>query len=85
VVRAPGQLDTNIAVGRAFDLREHLKFTIRLEAYNVLNHTNFSAPSGALTVAATSAGTPYFNSPGYGLITGAGQSRFLQLAARFDF
>jgi Carboxypeptidase regulatory-like domain/TonB-dependent Receptor Plug Domain/TonB dependent receptor len=85
VVRAPGQLDMNLAVGRAFDLREHLKFTIRLEAYNVLNHTNFSAPSGSLTVAATSAGTPYFNSPGYGLITGAGQSRFLQLAARFDF
>lgn len=85
VVRAPGQLDTNIAVGRAFDVTERLKFTIRLEAYNVLNHTNFSAPSGTLAIAATSAGTPYFNAPSYGLITGAGQSRFLQLVARFDF
>jgi hypothetical protein len=85
VVRSPGQVDANIAVGRAFNLRERLKFTIRLEAYNVLNHTNFSIPSAALTVSATSAGTPYFNTPAYGLITGAGQARFLQLAARFDF
>jgi hypothetical protein len=86
VVRGPGQVSTNIAVGRAFDLREHLRMTIRLEAYNVLNHTNFSLPaSTTLTVAATSAGVPYFNAPSYGLITGAGQSRFLQLAARFDF
>jgi Carboxypeptidase regulatory-like domain/TonB-dependent Receptor Plug Domain/TonB dependent receptor len=85
VVRSPGQLDANIAIGRAFNLKERLKFTIRLEAYNALNHTNFSLPAAALTVSATSAGTPYFNTPSYGLITSAGQSRFLQLAARFDF
>jgi hypothetical protein len=86
VVRAPGQISTNIAVGRAFDLREHLKMTILLEAYNVLNHTNFSAPAlSALTVSANSAGVPIFNSPNYGLINGASQARFLQLAARFDF
>ena len=87
VVRGPNQLDANIAVGRKFDLRENLKFTIRLEAYNFLNHTNFTPSSsvGQLAIAATSAGTPYFNSTSYGLITSAGQSRFLQLAARFDF
>ncbi len=45
VVRAPGQLDLNVSVGRAFDLTERLKFTIRMEAYNALNHTNFDAPS----------------------------------------
>jgi len=85
VVRAPGQVDLNISVGRAFHLTERLKFTIRMEAYNALNHTNFSAPSTSLALAATSAGVPYFNSPNFGLITGAGQSRFLQLVARFDF
>ncbi len=45
VARGPGQISTNLAIGRAFDLRERLKFTIRMEAYNLLNHTNFSAPS----------------------------------------
>jgi hypothetical protein len=88
VVRAPGQLDLNLSVGRSFQLRERLKFTIRMEAYNALNHTNFQIPAtanSALTVAANAAGQPYFNSPTYGLITSAAQARFLQLAARFDF
>lgn len=85
VVRAPGQLDLNVSVGRAFDLTEKLKFTLRMEAYNALNHTNFQAPSSSLTLASTSAGVPYFNSPSFGLITAAYQSRFLQMVARFDF
>jgi Carboxypeptidase regulatory-like domain/TonB-dependent Receptor Plug Domain/TonB dependent receptor len=85
VLRGPGQLDLNISVGRQFDLRERLKFTIRAEAYNALNHTNFNAPASMLAITANAAGQPIFNSPSYGLITGAGQSRFLQLVARFDF
>lgn len=31
------------------------------------------------------AGQPIFNAPTYGLITGAGQARSVQLAGRFDF
>ncbi len=85
VIRAPGQLDLNISAGRAFDITEGLKFTLRLEAYNAVNHTNFQAPNSALPLSATSAGVPYFNAPSYGLITAANQSRFLQLVARFDF
>ncbi len=88
VARAPGQLDLNISVGRAFELsklKEGLKFTIRMEAYNALNHTNFSAPNSSLSISANAAGQPYFNAPTYGLITGAGQARFLQLVGRFDF
>ncbi|HTB11943.1 MAG TPA: TonB-dependent receptor [Bryobacteraceae bacterium] len=85
VVRGPGQVDLNVSVGRAFQLRERLKFTIRAEAYNAVNHTNFSAPNGALAISANSAGLPFFNAPTYGLITGTGQARFLQLVGRFDF
>jgi hypothetical protein len=85
VIRAPGQLGLNISVGRAFDIIERLKFTIRVEAYNAINHTNFQAPSSSLALTATSSGVPYFNSPGFGVITAAYQSRFMQLVARFDF
>ncbi len=85
VVRGPGELDLDISVGRAFDLTEKLKFTIRAEAYNATNHTNFEAPSTSLALAANSAGQPYFNSPNFGVITGANPARFLQLVARFDF
>jgi hypothetical protein len=85
VVRAPGQLDLNLSVGRSFVLRERLQFRIRAEAYNALNHTNFQAPASSLTLTTNSAGQPIWNSPTYGLITAANQSRFLQLVARFDF
>ncbi|HTW63709.1 MAG TPA: TonB-dependent receptor [Bryobacteraceae bacterium] len=85
VVRAPGQLDLNISVGRSFTLGERLQFTIRMEAYNALNHTNFEAPASNLTLTTNSAGQPIWNSPNYGVITAANQSRFLQLAGRFDF
>jgi hypothetical protein len=88
VARAPGQVDLNISVGRAFalsKLKEGLKFTIRMEAYNALNHTNFSAPNSTLSISANAAGQPFFNAHTYGLITGAGQARFLQLVGRFDF
>jgi hypothetical protein len=85
VVRAPGQVDLNIAVGRVFAIRERLKFTIRMEAYNALNHTNFNAPASSLALTTNAAGQPIWNSPGYGVITSAGQSRYLQLLARFDF
>ena len=85
VVRAPGQLDLNLSVGRSFVLRERLQFRIRMEAYNALNHTNFQAPGSSLTLTTNSAGQPIWNSPNYGLITAANQSRFLQLVGRFDF
>jgi Carboxypeptidase regulatory-like domain/TonB-dependent Receptor Plug Domain len=85
VARAPGQLDLNLSVGRSFALRERLQFTMRMEAYNALNHTNFQAPASSLTLTTNSSGQPIWNSPTYGLITAANQSRFLQLVGRFDF
>ncbi len=85
VVRSPGQLDLNLSVGRSFVLRERLQFRIRAEAYNALNHTNFEAPASSLTLTTNTAGQPIWNSPTFGLITAANQSRFLQLVGRFDF
>jgi hypothetical protein len=85
VVRSPGQLDLNLAVGRSFPLRERLRFTVRAEAYNALNHTNFQAPASTLTLTTNAAGQPIWNSPTYGVITAANQARFLQLVGRFDF
>ena len=55
VVRA-GQVDLNMSVGHAFNIRERVKFRIRMEAYNALNHTNFSAPSTSLALASTASG-----------------------------
>src|SRR5579871_62255 len=87
VVRSPNQIGANLAVGRIFALRERLKMTVRMEAYNLPNHTNFTPSSsiGQLPISSNSAGQPVFNAPNFGLITSAGQARFFQFAARFDF
>ena len=85
VVRGPGELDLDVSVGRAFDLTERAKFSIRVEAFNATNHANFQAPSSSLALSTNSAGQPFFNSPNFGLITGADPARLLQLVARFDF
>jgi hypothetical protein len=85
VVRAPGQLDLNLSVGRSFVLLERLQFRIRMEAYNTLNHANFEAPNSSLTLTTNSVAQPIWNSPTFGVITAANQSRFLQLVGRFDF
>jgi hypothetical protein len=85
VVRAPGQFSANISVGRTFDVRERLRLTIRMDAFNAINHTNFSPPASSLAVSTNAAGTPIFNSTTYGLITATGQARFLQLVARIEF
>jgi hypothetical protein len=81
---APGSVNVNLSVARMFQLTERLRFQLRMDAFNALNHVNFSAPATALTVA-TSNGQAIYNSPGFGLITSAASARFLQIVTRFNF
>ncbi|MEI9972515.1 MAG: TonB-dependent receptor [Ignavibacteriota bacterium] len=84
-VRAPGDIDLDLGVARRFQIKERANFQVRAEAFNLLNHTNLLSPDTGLTVTANAAGQPYWNSPTFGLITGARSARFLQLSARFEF
>ena len=84
-VREPGEFNIDLAVSRTIPIKDRVRFEIRGEAFNFLNHTNFSAPNTALSVQADSAGRAIFNSPSFGLITGAKSARFVQLVARFEF
>jgi hypothetical protein len=84
-VRTPGEFDVDLAVGREFPIRERLRFRLRAEAFNILNHSNFREPSTSLTVTTNAQGQPIFNSPGFGIITAARAARFLQLVARIEF
>ena len=61
---------------------------IRIEAFNVLNHTNFELdPAGATTNLPVQAvnGQAQFVAPSFGLIQAALPARRLQLVARLDF
>ena len=45
--RGPGYFDIDGTLQRAFAIKERLKFTLGMQAYNVLNHPNFANPSSS--------------------------------------
>lgn len=85
-IRAPGEIDFDASVSKTFSLFEALKFQFRVDAFNVINHTNFTSPSGALSVTASGTNATFAtNSSGFGRITSTQPARTLQLVGRFTF
>lgn len=64
-------LDANVT--RSFQIREHQRFELRFEFFNLLNHTNLNLPVSSLSSSA------------FGKIQSAADPRILQLAAKFRF
>ena len=73
LLRGPGVITVNLALVRLFRLTERLKLEARFEAFNAINHTNFSNPSATFTSAT------------FGRITAAGDPRILQFAMKLNF
>jgi hypothetical protein len=73
-LRAPGTRSLNLALFKAFPIRERLKLQIRLEATGATNTPNFGPPGTNMSQAAT-----------FGVITSAGGARAMQGSARFVF
>ena len=46
---APGEVDFDASVSKDFKLYRRLNFQFRVDAFNVINHTNFTSPSGSLS------------------------------------
>lgn len=84
-LRGPGEIQFDASVSKSFPVYRALSFQLRVDAFNVINHTNFIAPNTSLANANTASGKPYFNSPSFGQITSAQPPRQLQLVGRFDF
>jgi hypothetical protein len=72
-IRGPGLLVANVGLSRPFRIWEHQTIEVRVEAQNVLNHTNLGAP--ILTM----------NSPLFGQITSSGPARIMQFALKYAF
>jgi hypothetical protein len=72
-IRGPGSTFWDMGLFRNFPLGERLNLQYRLEAYNFINHFNWSNPG-------TSFGTPNF-----GRITNKSNPRNLQMALRLTF
>ena len=83
--RAPGQVNFDASVSKDFHLYRGLNFQFRVDAFNVINHTNFGLPSTALTVSATGSNASFATSSGFGKITKTNPNREMQASARFFF
>jgi hypothetical protein len=73
IVRAPGKLQFDLALSRLFSVAERFKLEARCEAFNAINHTNFT------TVSASQ------NSSSFGRITAAADPRIMQFALKLMF
>src|SRR5262245_15910442 len=72
-VRGPQRWVMDVSLGKIFRIREGVNLQVRADAFNALNHVNYSNPNGNIT------------SVDFGRITGAGQSRTGQVGARLTF
>ncbi len=93
VVSGFGMWQVDLAVRREFRWKERRRIQVRLEAFNLLNHTNFADPTPYRNSAVFGQSTSMLNlmlgsgSPGSGLapILQAGGPRSLQGSLRFRF
>jgi hypothetical protein len=83
--REPGEVDFDASVAKDFRIFKALKFQFRVDAFNVINHTNFEAPSGSLTVTEVGTAATFATSSGFGKITGTQPNRTMQVSSRFFF
>ena len=72
-LRAPGAWNLDYSLFKNLQLTEQKRLQFRSEFFNVFNHANLSAPGVT------------FNSPSFGVISGASDPRILQFALKLIF
>jgi hypothetical protein len=92
-INGPLFTELDMSLTKSIRINERMRFQIRADAFNVLNHTNFL--TGILTPGLGLNGTSNtifnVNSPTFGQITsantigGSGLNRIIQVAGRFEF
>jgi hypothetical protein len=73
VLRGPSLITTDLTLEKAIALSDRHSLDVRIEAYNLLNRTNFNPPGSALGAA------------DFGVISSARPARTVQLGARVSF
>jgi len=91
----PGINNVNISVQKEFVIKERYRLQLRGDAFNALNHTQFSGINGTANFASltnpTITNLPFRadgtvnNINGFGSVSGARDPRIMQLVARFQF
>jgi hypothetical protein len=94
-VHGPPVNNLDLSISKAFRLGERVRLEVRLDAFNALNHTQFSGVNNTVTFASLSDPTitnlPYDESGnlvrynGFGTISGVRPPRTIQLVTRLAF
>ena len=88
-VRLPGEVDFDVSASKEFPIYRALHFQIRVDAFNVINHTNLlvtSATPGQLTVKFPTPTTANLTgNTTFGQITATEPPRSMQISGRFTF
>lgn len=80
-LRGPGYFDLDLGLGKTFPLYEQLNLKFRCDAFNALNHPNFSTPNNDITQSSAPFGViSSMNAP-----VGFEASRVLQGSLRVEF
>ena len=83
--RGPGQVNFDASVAKDFQIYRALNFQFRVDAFNVINHTNFTSPNGSLAVTEVGTTATFATSSNFGKITNTQPNRQMQASARFFF
>jgi hypothetical protein len=70
----PNQYQLDMSIAKTFTIREGHRIGVRAECFNMPNHPNLGTPPTNVDVTSTA-----------GLITSAGQARYFQWSARYEF
>jgi hypothetical protein len=93
----PGINNVDVSLQKSFSIKDRGRLELRVDAFNVLNHTQFSGVNATLNVTSLTNYTPtnlpydangnfiFANRNGFGTINGARDPRILQLVARLSF
>jgi hypothetical protein len=72
-LRGPGLVTTDLTTEKSIGVIRGSRLDVRVEAYNLLNRTNFNIPGFTLGV------------PDFGVISSARPARTIQVGTRFSF
>jgi hypothetical protein len=73
LVRGPGEWNVDFNVAKFFNITESMRLQVRGEMFNFLNHVNPNNPNGNREAS------------NFGVISGAGAMRNMQVGARLTF
>jgi hypothetical protein len=95
ILVGPGVANANMSLDKRIPITERFNFDVRVDAFNIFNHTQFTGVENTINFTSLTNPTPTnlpFNSSGqlvnlfgFGSVSGVRPPRILQLVARFSF